>query len=273
MKCFYHNADLDGICSAAVVKHKFPTCELFGINHGDVFPLETIVKDEEVYMVDFSLPGDEMLKLDQESALIWIDHHKTAIDRLSGENIKGLRSIGAAACKLAWMLLFPNITIPRAVQLLSDWDIWNHTDRDCKPFQYGMRLETHSPTDKIWEHIFTDEDSFNMILDQGQTIVAYTVQDAAYRMEHSAFVCEFEGLKCLAVNQSSINSLFFESMWDEAIYDAMISFGFHGGIWTISMYATKVDVSKIAVKFGGGGHEHACGFTCEKLPEVFGGAA
>ena len=36
--CFYHKADLDGVCSAAIVKHFVPECELYGIDYGDEFP-------------------------------------------------------------------------------------------------------------------------------------------------------------------------------------------------------------------------------------------
>ena len=70
MKCFYHSADLDGHCSAAIVKAVCPECELIGINYGDAFPWDLFVEAEErksgsiilpakepetVYMVDFCL--------------------------------------------------------------------------------------------------------------------------------------------------------------------------------------------------------------------------
>jgi uncharacterized protein len=32
------------------------------------------------------------------------------------------------------------------------------------------------------------------------------------------------------------------------------------------MYSKTVDVSKIAVKYGGGGHKAASGFQCKELP-------
>ena len=35
MKCFYHRIDFDGVCSAAIVKAKYPECELIGIDYGD----------------------------------------------------------------------------------------------------------------------------------------------------------------------------------------------------------------------------------------------
>ena len=34
--CFYHKADLDGVCSGAIVKHFVPDCELYGFDYGEV---------------------------------------------------------------------------------------------------------------------------------------------------------------------------------------------------------------------------------------------
>ena len=84
MKCFYHSADLDGHCSGAMIKMAYPECEMIGINYGDEFPWESIPCGcgEKIFMVDFSLqPYQKMRKLDiHADPLIWIDHHKSAID-------------------------------------------------------------------------------------------------------------------------------------------------------------------------------------------------
>lgn len=40
--CFYHNADFDGLCSAAIVYRNVPGVELVGINYGDVFDFERV---------------------------------------------------------------------------------------------------------------------------------------------------------------------------------------------------------------------------------------
>ena len=51
MKCFFHSADLDGHCSGAIVKHKYPDCEMIGINYGQEFPWDTIEKGEKVPVI------------------------------------------------------------------------------------------------------------------------------------------------------------------------------------------------------------------------------
>ena len=47
----------------------------------------------------------------------------------------------------------------------------------------------------------------------------------------------------------------------------MSVFSYDGHKYTVSVYTEKdIDVSKIAVKHGGGGHKKAAGFICENLP-------
>jgi nanoRNase/pAp phosphatase (c-di-AMP/oligoRNAs hydrolase) len=50
------------------------------------------------------------------------------------------------------------------------------------------------------------------------------------------------------------------------MYPVCIAYVHDGEKFTVSLYSTTVDVSKIAKKFGGGGHKGAAGFTCDKLP-------
>ena len=46
MKCFYHESDFDGQCSAAIVKYAFPDCKPMPITHGDTFPFDAIQTGE-----------------------------------------------------------------------------------------------------------------------------------------------------------------------------------------------------------------------------------
>ena len=83
MKCFYHT-DMDGKCAGAIVfKAQHGEGEYLPINYKDDFPFDKIQRDEEVIIVDFSLQNDgdweKLLEITQD--IIWIDHHKTAIEK------------------------------------------------------------------------------------------------------------------------------------------------------------------------------------------------
>ncbi len=270
MICFYHSADLDGHCSGAIVKHKYPDCELYGIDYGDEFPWDK-VKDQNVIMVDFSLqPFSDMIRLNQEAkTLDWIDHHISAIKDYEecGDIFPSFLDDKKAACELTWEYLLGRATLPYVVTLLGRYDVWDHII-DVLPFQYGVRLYK---TDPAWD-MENWLDWFNCfphkILDKGKTILKYVEQDNEKYVKFSSFEVNLHNFKCIVINRMMTNSQMFDSVWDPEKYDVMLTFGYKKNQWTVSLYTDKegVDVSEIAKKFGGGGHKQAAGFQCSSLP-------
>lgn len=285
---FVHSGDLDGYCSGAIIKLAYPNCEIIPINYGDDFPWGRINDpDETVWMADFSLePFSDMIKLAKMCNLIWIDHHKTSYEAFMEEGspeslFKGLDIHSGwkhmSACEMVWRYIYkeeePEMRLPRAIKLLSMYDIWDHSDPDVLPFQYGMRsIKNTLPTDKEalheWNVLFTEDWLMEEIIETGKILLEYIDSDNEKYCRTCAFPVNFEGLKCIAINRMMINSKVFDSVWDENKYDMMIGFGYRKGKWYFSIYSTKngVDVSKVAEKYGGGGHAQAAGFQCSKIP-------
>lgn len=268
-KCFYHNADLDGHCAGASVKNFISDAELIGINYGDEFPWETIKKEDAVYMVDFSIqPFSNMLKLRSLCELTWIDHHKSAIEECGSTSFMGIQQDGVGACALVWHHFASDA--PLAVRLLAEYDVWNHKDPSTLPFQYGLKLEnTHPSNEVLWHSLFeAGQAELDPVILRGETILKYMAQENEKYIKACAFETELNGLKCIAVNKMLTNSQLFDSIWNHDKYDAMLTFGFRKGKWTVSLYSTKpdVDVSTIAKTRGGGGHKGAAGFQCDYIP-------
>lgn len=272
MKCFYHSADLDGHCSGAIAKLRYPDCELIPINYGDEFPWDNIVPGEGVIMVDFSLqPFDGMLRLASLVSLTWIDHHASAIREYEERGLDALVVLdsGRAACELFWAHLHPGELVPTAVRLLGRYDVWDHSDERTLPFQYGLRLEDTNPENQeLWNNLFTWTESNETILSAGKTVLKYIGQANREYVNACAFTTELDGLRCIAVNRMRTNSQVFDAIWDEDKHDAMLTFGWRNGRWTVSLYTYKddVDVSEITKARGGGGHKNAAGFQCDELP-------
>jgi len=288
MKCFYHSADLDGHCSGAVVKHRYPGCEMIGINYGQEFPWEKIEPGEIVFMVDFSLqPFSDMFRLARSCGLfIWIDHHKTAIEeaeRVSFElSAIVYHRIGRGACETVWDYLFPESNIPYAVKLLSQYDVWNHSDEATLPFQYGFRMfpDTRPENQELWEPYFVGNgpmgDEIVEVVERGSLLLRYEEQQnakfcKAYAFETVLIHDTDIWLNAICANRGFTNSKVFDSVYDPSRHDLMITFcrlkpPAHK--WTVSLYSTKpdIDCGDIARTFGGGGHKGAAGFQCEELP-------
>jgi len=270
MICFFHSQDLDGKCSGAIVKYKHPECVMVGVDYGDPVPWEMLKEGETVFVVDFSFDVHEMELLNEKYSLIWIDHHRTAMDAMlsHGLHLNGMQKEGLGACALTWTFCRFDIPMPWAVVLLAEYDVWNHTKPETLPFYYGMKLHDAFPESILWHTLFSgnSEVVINSIVEKGRIILEYKNRlDATYAVA-SAFEVEFEGLKCIAINKVLRNKFLFDSVFDEARHDAMMAFGWTGKTWKFSLYSTKVDVSKSAVKWGGGGHLNACGFKCEYIP-------
>lgn len=275
-KCFYHSADLDGHCSGAVVAYALqdPELELIGINYGELFPWETISAGEPVIMVDFSLqPFADMVRLNDLATLTWIDHHKSAILDWEEHNRPVRRAVlntEKAACELAWQYYFPKHLLPLSVFWLGRYDIWKHQEHPgALEFQYGMRLyETRPDNQSFWTDLFERNSNAAAIRIQGEAILNYETQQNRKFAAAFAFETELDGLRCIAVNKGMTNRLVFDSVYDPSKHDAMLSFCWRGGQWTVSLYSTKpeVDVSVICKARGGGGHKGASGFQCQELP-------
>jgi hypothetical protein len=278
--CVYHSRDLDGRCSAAIVRFKHLDVELIGYDYGEPLDLEQF-RGAQVFMVDISLqPFGRMLELHDLCELHWIDHHKTAIAESEDRRVKlkGKREVGKAGCELTWAYLFPNNDIPPAVEYLGRYDVW-----DCKlkvfwedtilPFQYGMRSVPNDPGEEIWREILVDGLELDDLIETGTAILSYERQRHAEACRADAFAITFDGLRVLCLNHRSCGSQWFESKWNHDDFDAMLAFGYGSKKWTVSLYTDKpgVDVGEVARKRGGGGHKGAAGFQLAKLPQELGG--
>lgn len=288
MICIYHSKDLDGCCSGAIVKYKYPDVKLMGYDYGQPFPFtdEELI-GEEVVMIDVSLPLPDMFRLAVTCRhLTWIDHHISAINdyqsmahHQGGEHITAVLENGIAACEGGWKYLFPDVEIPTAVKLLGEYDTWRNQDKErwdnaIMPFQYGMRMICNTPEtfpQDLFKHydIITDNPVYG-IIHAGKTILTYQKQQNE-RACRSSFEIEFEGLRAICLNNGGANSQVFNSVYDPEKHDLMIPFVFTGKHWTFSLYTTKdeIDCSVIAKSKGGGGHKKAAGFQLKELPEQF----
>lgn len=146
MKVFFHD-DADGYASAAIIVkliHQNDVVEKDEIR--DLIPIDytvnfdeewlpTIMKDELIYILDFSIPVESMIELLKITKnIVWIDHHKTTIDKYKDfegvENIKGYRisdieGVRVSGCLLSYMyainyLLSPIVEFVRKSKLDSD---------------------------------------------------------------------------------------------------------------------------------------------------------
>lgn len=300
----YHSGDYDGEFCREIARHYFdqyrgaqpkPDVLTFvGWDYSD--PKLDFPAEGQVYVLDLNpecfkeFPG-----IDQaQKRVIWIDHHKTAIDKW-GTYLPGFRIDGVAACRLAWqwfislphdpqLTYFPQskeafvnrqVIEPLAVRLAGEYDIWDHRGDGDTEFQLGLRAQEEIH----WPMLLEDGDPekrapadayVRNIITTGRFIQSYVRKANALKMKN-AFVMAFKGLKFLCLNGSSRGSLTFEALdKPETGHDALMLFYWSGKLWEFSLYHAKhrtdLDLSQIAAGYGGGGHRGAAGFRTERIP-------
>jgi len=273
--------------------------ERVAIPDGPIYVLDLPV--DRVFGFDYAVVGNQRGP-QHPAGLVWIDHHASSIAS-HPTDIPGYRIDGVAACRLTfqWFLkqwrmstgmvwLLPDkqqfidrkVTEPEAVRLAGEYDIWDKRDPRADVFQFGLRSE---PLEEYWPTLL-DQDSdgryrgFHIItrlLGNGELLQRYQNEQNASVIKDLGFTFQWEGLTWLACNHARYNShLFTAGLRPE--HDACFGFKFTGHCaagepcedWSISLYHApgkeQYDLSKIAVKHGGGGHRGACGFRTNKLP-------
>jgi uncharacterized protein len=307
----YHSADFDGIFCREIARKFLPEAELIGWDHGDAklpFPAEGVV-----YVLDLSpdcfeatkhVPGaGEVVSWMDARRLIWIDHHKSSIEKWPTD-IPGYRIDGVAACRLAWQwfwtqvkntgthgvleestarVIFPDlqayrdrrVTEPLAVQLAGEYDVWDKRDPESEVFQFALRARELDMDD--WSEMLDEDSVYGVpqvmidLISDGALLQRYQQAQDASLVNFRSFLVEFEGLKFLALNTARCNSLTFAAKdVPETGHVALMGFYWNGEHWKVSLYHARghedKDLSLIAVKYGGGGHRGACGFQAKILP-------
>jgi oligoribonuclease NrnB/cAMP/cGMP phosphodiesterase (DHH superfamily) len=273
--CLYHN-DADGRACAAIVRRALgKDVRLYEINFGESIPWNLIDPSDRVIIVDFSLPLPDMATIAMTKELTWIDHHTSAMDAMKNmsTNWKGIRDISEAACVLTWRYFFPTLPIPRGVILIGDRDIWRMAEADTRAFTYGFRqYPTNPENDSLWQSILDDDQEFiERLVKKGQVLLKAYMNYLRGYVKRYAFKADFEGYKTLCVNRPGEGELveMICEMGYEIAYcyvDATIN----NKLMTIVMVGSRVvDVSKLAEKFGGGGHKGAAGFRFERTGNPF----
>ncbi|MEK7559912.1 MAG: DHHA1 domain-containing protein [Patescibacteria group bacterium] len=265
----YHNRCDDGFGAAWVAWKKFgDKAEYVGVTHGD--PPPRGLRGKEVYILDFCYPK-EILKelLKKTKSLTVIDHHismKDAVESVPRHLFNG--SFSHSGSTLAWQYFFSKKKVPKFLLHIEAKDLWKFL-----PFTKELTayLRTKEQDFKIWNKLANDWENKSKIkkcIQEGAVILKYENDLVAEAVDDAELV-EFLGHKTLAVNSRNRIDNIAEKLykkkppisivWSQRKDKIVVSLRSNGA----------VDVSKLAARFGGGGHKTAAAFRLEanqKLP-------
>jgi uncharacterized protein len=299
--CIYYHDDYDGCCAGAIVsnyyktKYKNITVESYCVNYGDDIPInKKDGLDYTVFIVDFSFQKEVFQKIIDTFGfdnVVWIDHHISAIEQLEEfSGLAGIRTEDFSGCMLTWMYLYSDLMEQRTeysimktkkrpyiVDIVDDYDRWqfkygNDTANLC---EYMNLVNTRDLSSYFWIATIghkTERIDLEEYMSKGSAIVA------AKDIEHRKFidkngvpiriVVEGVGYNCLYINSSYTkhNSNIGHIVCNDLGYD--LSWTYHittnnkGDLIRVNNLRSKViDVYKLAMLKGGGGHPNAAGWT------------
>ena len=261
----YHRADYDGLFSGAVaaLAHSQKSYSLIGWDYGDYVP--ALPADcSEIVMLDICIP-----EFMEDPRLTWIDHHKSSITKHGSH--KGVQQVGTSACVLAWRYYFPNRPLPEVLRLVGKYDVWDLCE-DSVNLQYGLTAGGISSTLQAFELLKTDAESpeqgaVSDLIELGEGAKKWHNAFVA-KNEESAYIVDFEGLTFQSICSAHARG----SQWiplRESVSALMAVRVTGDNMVDVSLYhapgSQSIDLSKIAVKHGGGGHPGACGFRIDKV--------
>lgn len=258
----YHKVDWDGVLSAAIAVKALgkENCTLVPINYKDNWVCPPLNDGDKVYVLDFS---HDVLSQHPDKC-VWIDHHKTAIEKYY-TTIAGRRSLAEAACNLVWEWFNDPEETPLVIDLCGLYDIWNISRR---VIEWNAGMYACIPLDPdAWQvqalllgYGLLEQE----VKDAGAVLVQSQMLDAKRtRGLADAGIFIRNGLTSPLVNMYAPASEVYVS-WhcqpDDTIKVELRNSRINENFENVS---SGVDVAAIAKKFGGGGHHGAAGFHLE----------
>lgn len=269
---FYHKNCHDGFACAWAAWKKFrnKAC-YFSLNYQS--PFKYTIQKDKIYFFDV-MPEKKILEdlIKKGNQITIIDHHISAKRILylnKFENVEIKFNVKHSASILAWQYFFPKKKIPKLLLYIEDMDLWKFKHSHTREILAAINL-----TDldfKKWSKItkeIEDKKSRKKYIEIGKKIVEYQNKTIETIVQGAKEV-RFGKYKTLVVNSSVLISELGDALIKKMPPMAIIWFQL-GGEKRVSLRSNgKVDVSKIAEKYGGGGHRCAAGFAIkakDRLP-------
>ncbi len=221
---------------------------------------EKPLRNRIIYTLDIAFKASVFRKLMKENKrVVTLDHHESRKDDIKAfpQNVFDNDCSGAT---IAWDYFHPGKKIPLFLRYIEDNDIWRfrlpHT-RELNPVVFLLNFNF-----KDWSRFirrFEDKKGREEIFKQGGIILGYEEKIIKSVVERATLV-KFEGYKTLAANSAILESE-IGHLLAKKLPPLGIVWRQKKGYINVSLRSNgKVDVSKIAEKYDGGGHKNAAGF-------------
>lgn len=275
--CIYHGNCADGFSAAWAVWSYFAgDCDF----HAGVYgapPPDVTARD--VIIVDFSYKRDVLVAMAASAASVLVlDHHKTAEADLAGylrpvrryediavsrfglANVFGIFDMQRSGAMITWDFFFPGEMAPKLLEHIQDRDLWlfqleGTREIQANVFSYPYEFE-------IWDRLMASDPQ--VLRAEGAAIERKHHKDVAELVGVTRRFMTIGGLNMPVANMPYTLTSDAGHMMAKATTAGAAACYWDtpgGRVFSLRSLPEGPDVSDIAKRYGGGGHEHAAGFT------------
>lgn len=286
--CVYHAGCDDGFGAAWAIWKRWPDCRFVPGSYGKPTEFGEAVFQKNILYVDFSEKRSAIEALGTAAkSVVMIDHHKTAEAELEPfkvtlpstrwpHNLDGMFrdmtelkrprilawfDMEQSGAVMAWKFAHPQQKVPYFLELIQDRDLWHfHFGNDTK--QFSAALKTHPMKFETWDRL---SGQWGMLVNDGEAILRAQTANIE-KFLHEAYLDNIDGHTVPMVNvpyifaSDTANALLkkypdapFAACWSR-LKDGRDQF-------SLRSEDSRMDVSEVAARFGGGGHRNAAGFV------------
>ena len=267
--CFYHSGCPDGFGAAWSVRRAWGEDAWYvARGHEDRVNLEEC-EDALVAFVDIAPARGELDALAEVAAqVVILDHHITARNRLATDNrrLEDLEADGHllhfdldhSGSVLAWRYFHPDTPTPDLLRYVEDQDLWNWALPNSDAV--NAAIASYPREFDVWDRLAADP--IEKLAAEGEPILRANRMEVERRLDHARPVA-LGTRRIEAVNASTNRAQIGHELAKRAAYGA--EWGLVYRVEGAEVFATiysigDLDISKVALEYGGGGHRNASGF-------------
>lgn len=268
-RCFYHSGCPDGFGAAWSVRRAWGDDAWYvARSHDDRVNLDDC-EDALVAFVDIAPARDELRALaDVAGQVLVIDHHVTARDRLVQDprEVEAYEDeghvlhfdLGHSGAMLAWQFFHPDAEPPPLLRYVEDQDLWNWALEGSEAV--NAAIASYPRTFEVWDELAAK--SPEALAAEGEPILRANRMEVERRLDHARPVALGTD-RIEAVNASTNRAQIGHELAKRAAFGP--EWGLVYRVEGAEVFATiysigDLDVSKVALRYGGGGHKNASGF-------------
>jgi len=276
----FHYPCQDGLSSAWVAyyyyKINFPDkvqkLRLFPAQHGKELVYDMVGKN--ILFMDFC-PSIEVITLlrSKQNEIYILDHHITAKDSLTDCQFATF-NMDKAGVGLTWEYFFPNVLIPKFLEMIQERDLWKFRIKQTQEFSNGLFFEseclaTFEEKFALFEEIYTNPAKLDQVIQLGTilnnhkqmkiaSIVKKTIEKKHHCIDKLGNPITIICYNCSADIASDLGNALSSEHCDMAILwtHDHITDEYHYSLRSTN----KVDCARLAKEYlSGGGHPNAAG--------------